>query len=359
MQGEELNALSLEQLQAEKKRLEELISTDEQKRNQHKRLSDEIAKEQTNLKFYKIQCEDAHESANRIKSLQKERNNQYGHVFETIVKEEEILRDLYRPLEEKLVGGSQTLKKLSFSVSRIVDMKNWADVGEEHILDLRKSGTFRGQGALLKIANEKLKRAWEEKSPNDVKLAVKEFLKNHLDDIFQHSPVPREESNDYQDWMKKLAKWLFSTDHISIQYEIKFDGTDIRRLSPGLRGIVLLLLYLALDDKDTRPLIVDQPEENLDPKSVYSELVKLFIEVKNRRQVIIVTHNANLVVNTDADQIIVAEAGAHKPNALPPITYFSGGLESKEIRKKVCDILEGGETALKERAKRLRIKLDR
>jgi hypothetical protein len=76
--------------------------------------------------------------------------------------------------------------------------------------------------------------------------------------------------------------------------------------------------------------------------------------------VIIVTHNANLVVNTDADQIIVAEvAPSHSSGALPPITYLSGGLESAHIRKAVCDILEGGERAFQERARRLRVHLER
>ena len=55
----------------------------------------------------------------------------------------------------------------------------------------------------------------------------------------------------------------------------------------------LLLLYLALDDSDDRPLIIDHPEENLDPKSVFDELVALFIAAKAKRQVIMVTHNAN------------------------------------------------------------------
>src|ERR1700731_3898990 len=97
-------------------------------------------------------------------------------------------------------------------------------------------------------------------------------------------------------------------------------GVDIRKLSPGTRGIVLLLLYLALDDADDRPLIIDQPEENLDPKSVFDELVALFVAAKAKRQVIMVTHNANLVINTDADQIIVASAGPHPSGGLPPIT---------------------------------------
>ena len=108
-----------------------------------------------------------------------------------------------------------------------------------------------------------------------------------------------------------------------------------------------------------RPLIIDQPEENLDPKSVNDELVPLFIAAKSKRQVIIVTHNANLVINTDADQVIVAEAGAHQVGGLPPITYKSGGLENASIRKAVCDILEGGNKAFRERARRLRVRLER
>ena len=119
------------------------------------------------------------------------------------------------------------------------------------------------------------------------------------------------------------------------------------------------MLYLALDDADDRPLIIDQPEENLDPKSIYDELVPLFQAAKRKRQVIMVTHNANLVVNTDADQIIIAEVGPHTLEGLPPITYSTGGLEDGTIRKLVCDILEGGELAFLDRARRLRIALNR
>lgn len=85
----------------------------------------------------------------------------------------------------------------------------------------------------------------------------------------------------------------------------------------------------------------------------------LFIDAKARRQVIMVTHNANLVINTDADQIIIATAGPHVSGDLPPISYLSGGLERAEIRKAVCDILEGGEAAFRERARRLRVRLER
>ena len=92
---------------------------------------------------------------------------------------------------------------------------------------------------------------------------------------------------------------------------------------------------------------------------MFEERVAIFISAKAKRQVIMVTHNANLVINTDADQIIVADAGPHAAGGLPPITYKAGGLENAEIRKAVCDILEGGEEAFRERARRLRVRLDR
>ena len=138
---------------------------------------------------------------------------------------------------------------------------------------------------------------------------------------------------------------------------MQYEGVDIEQLSPGTRGIVLLLLYLAIDQEDDRPLIVDQPEENLDPKSIFDELVDRFRKTRLRRQIIIVTHNANLIVNTDADQVIVAKCGPHRPGQLPEISYQSGGLENPDIRRQVCEILEGGEAAFKERARRLRVRM--
>jgi len=157
------------------------------------------------------------------------------------------------------------------------------------------------------------------------------------------------------EWSRSVSKWLFSTDHVQVGYGLRYDGVDIEQLSPGTRGIVLLLLYLALDGEDDRPLIIDQPEENLDPQSVFEELVPAFREAKTRRQIIIVTHNANLVVNTDVDQVIIARCGPHRPDELPEITYQSGGLENRAIREAVCAILEGGTRAFQERARRLRV----
>ncbi len=166
-------------------------------------------------------------------------------------------------------------------------------------------------------------------------------------------------TEESEHWFIDLGRWLYSTDHIQVRYTIEYEGVPITQLSPGTRGIVLLLLYLALDVEDFRPLLIDQPEENLDPKSVYSELVQLFSEARLRRQVIVVTHNAKLVVNTDVDQVIVASCTKRESGTPPEFHYLSGGLEDPVIRAQVCDILEGGETAFRQRAKRLRVNISR
>src|SRR5690606_17654463 len=95
--------------------------------------------------------------------------------------------------------------------------------------------------------------------------------------------------------LKHVADWLYSVDHIRLEYGLRYRGTPLRLLSPGTRGIVLLILFLAVDTLDDRPLVVDQPEENLDNASVFGVLGQYFREAKRRRQIIVVTHNPNLV----------------------------------------------------------------
>ena len=186
-----------------------------------------------------------------------------------------------------------------------------------------------------------------------------DFITAYQGSFLAHAPVSREQHEAFRTWLGRFAEWLFNTDHIVVRYGITYDGVDIEKLSPGTRGIVLLLLYLALDDDDDRPLVIDQPEENLDPQSVFDELVPTFMKAKARRQVVMVTHNGNLVINTDADQVIIANAEPRPDGGLPRLTYRSGGLDNAAVRKAVCDILEGGERAFRERARRLRVRLER
>lgn len=357
--GADLKTLTLSTLTAEMTKLETLISADKVVQKQYAALTKRIGQEKVSLKTLEAKLIDAEGALARRKDLQNERDDAYERVFEAIINEQTVLAELYDPLMTRIAASSGTLNKLTFSVQRIVDVDQWGSFAEESLLDRRKAGPFYGRGTLTACAKEMLKPAWESGSAAEVRDALTNFISKYMKDMFAHAPYAATQKAEYRAWLKRFAHWLFGTDHISVRYEIMYDGIDIRKLSPGTRGIVLLLLYLALDESDDRPLIIDQPEESLDPKSVFEELVPLFTEAKAKRQVIIVTHNANLVINTDADQIIVAEAGPHQAGELPPITYQAGGIENASIRKAVCDILEGGEAAFRERARRLRVRLER
>ncbi|VVS98074.1 TrlF family AAA-like ATPase [Rhizobium sp. EC-SD404] len=350
--------LPLAVLEAEAGRLQALINVDTETAAKFAGLIRRIAEENTQIDELRTTIADCEGAAERMRVLSQQRQATYLRVFASIIAEEHVLRDLYKPLVDRLQAAEGTLQKLSFSAARKADVKQWAALGEK-LFDLRRAGDFKGKGSIEQWANAHIRNAWEAGDVAAIDEALRHFTDEWQDELMAVANVSADDAAGHRAWLMRFAKWLFSSDHIQIEYGIDYEGTDITKLSPGTRGIVLLLLYLALDEADHRPLIIDQPEENLDPKSIFDELVTLFVAAKAKRQVIMVTHNANLVINTDADQIIVAIAGSHSPGELPPITYLSGGLEDADMRKHVCDILEGGEAAFKERARRLRVRLDR
>jgi hypothetical protein len=355
---DDLPKLTIAELSAEQLRLQKLIGLDSRRTlqlksaNQRQRdLRGKIAKLDEEIKA-------AERASDRISELSEERTAHYAAYFDALLQEEQLLKELYDPLRMVLSSGGAAVSKLEFSVRRFVDINSWAKEGEEKLIDLRTAGPFQGSGGLAKVAREELLDAWQNGDGRTAASAIREFSKNHTADIRRHGKVDREDEVAYRSWERKVAAWLYSADHVSLTYSLDFDGLNIERLSPGSRGIVLLLLYLAVDQEETDPLIIDQPEENLDPESVYSELVGLFRAAADRRQIVMVTHNANLVVNTDVDQVIIAKCKSLAEGRLPDLTYESGGLERPDIRQAVCQVLEGGPEAFRQRARRLRIAVE-
>ncbi|USN47040.1 MAG: AAA family ATPase [Pseudobdellovibrionaceae bacterium] len=163
-----------------------------------------------------------------------------------------------------------------------------------------------------------------------------------------------------KDGEKTLLNALFESSqvykYLKVICELKYKNKKPSQLSVGQRGTLFVCLKLATDTFG-QPFVFDQPEDDLDNKFIMHELVPLFRTIKNFRQVIVVTHNANLVVNADAEQVIVAANEGEK------VSYMSGSLENSKvvdpsnvgIREDVCDILEGGATAFKNREQKYRI----
>ena len=131
--------------------------------------------------------------------------------------------------------------------------------------------------------------------------------------------------------------------------KITYDGKGLNRLSVGQRGTVYLCLKLATD-AFSKPIIFDQPEDDLDNEFIMNELIYIFKDLKKYRQIVIVSHNANLVVNADAEQVIIAYNKEEK------LSYRSGAIENPFIIEGVCDVLEGGKYAFEKRKNKYSLK---
>lgn len=139
---------------------------------------------------------------------------------------------------------------------------------------------------------------------------------------------------------------VFGITFLEPRYSLLFQNTQIEQLSPGQRGALLLIFYL-LVDKGRNPIILDQPEENLDNETVVSLLVPVLTEAKKRRQIIMVTHNPNLAVVCDAEQIVWATFDRKDGSR---ISYSAGAIENPDINKHVVDVLEGTKRAFDNRS---------
>jgi DNA repair exonuclease SbcCD ATPase subunit len=290
--------------------------------------------------------------APRLKQLRADRLEKYAASFSLLKEEKEVLERLYQPLRDALAASNETAKKLTF-VSRIAF--NYASHAARamEILDRRKS-VFR-EASEIEIA---LKEFWKTIEAADfADNAVRTAISTLADAFIGQTPIDNQLRKDYSP--RHFADWLFAIDGFSVTYSVRFDGKDLQLLSPGEKGIVLLLLYLEAESEDNRPLIIDQPDDNLDNLSVYPSLVDYFRVRKTTRQIIIITHNPNLVINTDAEQVLVARFDG---SGSPKIVYRAGALEDTNpsgpvvgIREEACKILEGGTKAFQLREQRYSI----
>ncbi|WP_352549427.1 TrlF family AAA-like ATPase [Mesorhizobium sp. M0027] len=144
---------------------------------------------------------------------------------------------------------------------------------------------------------------------------------------------------------KEFYDFLFSLEYIEPSYKLRLSGKDLEELSPGEKGLLLLVFYLQLDKNDI-PLIIDQPEDNLDNQSIFSVLSNCIRTAKKRRQVVLVTHNPNLAVGADAEQIVYVKLDKTKNYKF---SYESGAIENPNINRRIVDVLEGSQPAFVKR----------
>lgn len=139
----------------------------------------------------------------------------------------------------------------------------------------------------------------------------------------------------------------FPEDGLLVEYSRKGDGQDFQSIgqaSAGQRAAAMLAFLLAHGNE---PLVLDQPEDDLDNHLIYGLVVQQIRSNKLRRQLIIVTHNPNIVVNGDAELIHVLDFN-HQCRVKQ-----TGSLQDQAMRREVCQVMEGGEEAFERRYQRL------
>jgi AAA domain/AAA domain, putative AbiEii toxin, Type IV TA system len=149
------------------------------------------------------------------------------------------------------------------------------------------------------------------------------------------------------EFLDRLLVW-WPEDSLVVSYSRGGDGKNFVPLTTGSAGekaAALLAFFLAHGDA---PLILDQPENDLDNHLITDLVVKQMHENKKRRQIIVVTHNPNIVVNGDADMVNAMNFAGGQCR-----TKASGALQEAAVRTEVCEVMEGGRAALKSRFQRL------
>lgn len=248
---------------------------------------------------------------------------------------------LHRPVQEHIDRHDLALEDNSLSFSAAINV-----VGLEDrllaMINQRRRGSFAGEHegrerlvALIKASDF---------SSVDGVLAFLRALGKHLENDMRGekpSPVNLDEQLVQDASAEELYDFVFGLEYLRPRFELRWRGRTVDQLSPGERGTLLLVFYLLVDDQQI-PLVIDQPEENLDNETVAELLVPAVKHAKDHRQIVLVTHNPNLAVVCDADQVVHVSIDKRDGNC---VTYTSGSIENPEIAQLIVNVLEGTKPA--------------
>lgn len=260
-------------------------------------------------------------------ALRQNRDSLFLQIYQLKKKLVSVFEEIYSPVEVEI---RKLLGELEETIAFEAEMQMMQNDFAEQVLSSisqRYAGLFKGKVE----ASNKMSKLLKQTDFND-ESSVVELINNIM------LAVDEDIDNSERKIMDKetFYDFLYNLNYLDVSFKLKMGGRDLEELSPGERGIVLLIFYLALS-QNSIPIIIDQPEDNLDNQSVYNKLVPCICAAKQKRQVIIVTHNPNIAVACDAEQIICC----HMDKNTHTISYNAGAIEDDDIKNSVVDILEG------------------
>lgn len=282
----------------------------------------------------------------QLKLLESKRLQLSGEVFDTLNSQRKAREELFKPVQDLIQKNSLIREdyRLQFQATLAASVEAIAD--QLFALIKQTWGEFRGQDEALST----IRRLFDSNDLNTRDGALS-FVTALQEKVLQAAKASGATVGIFN-LVKKgqpptsVYDLIFGLNFLEPRYSLLFQDTKIEQLSPGQRGALLLIFYL-LVDKGRNPIILDQPEENLDNETVFRLLVPVLSEAKKQRQIVMVTHNPNLAVVCDAEQIIYARFDRA---ANSTINYESGSIENTALNEIVVTVLEGTKPAFSNRS---------
>ncbi len=276
----------------------------------------------------------------------------------------------YKELEAKIKNQNSDKKKL---IEQIIELHCNYYVKAQEVLSLTKfecedivisPQIIYDQEKLTSYFNERLSLKGITRQ-NYIKNYIKKYEKNQKEKLAEFINLALNKEIEYkgiyQDKTQPtVVSDLLSTNWFYITYQVKYQNDVFSDMSQGKQAFVILKLLLEFSDKKC-PILIDQPEDSLDNRAIYNELVIYLKSKKKERQIILATHNPNVVIGADAEQVIVANQHGKDSKNKDSIKfqYKTGSientkkkdekqniiLESQGIKEHICEILEGGDEA--------------
>ncbi len=269
-----------------------------------------------------------------------------GDIFDILDGQRKARAQLFKPVQDLIQGNSLIRDEYKLQFQATLGGSSDAVADSLFALIKQNSGEFRGGdesfAAVRKVA---------ERYDFNSRSGILGFIAELNDKIAAAAAGSNQKAVGIANALRKdkvasdVYDLLFGLSFLEPRYSLLFQDTQIEQLSPGQRGALLLIFYL-LVDKGRNPIILDQPEENLDNETVVSLLVPVLTEAKKKRQIIMVTHNPNLAVVCDAEQVIYSSFDRKGESK---ITYFAAAIENPTINAHVVNVLEGTKPAFDNR----------
>ena len=289
--------------------------------------------------------EQIEELPQQLKVLEARRLQLSGEIFDTLDAQRRARAELFKPVQDLI--QKNVLIREDYRLQFQATLAASADAIADQLFALIKqtAGDFRGQDE----APATIRRLFDGHDLNSKDGALA-FIASLQEKVLAAAKASGSDAGIFS-LLKKgqpaaaVYDLIFGLNFLEPRYSLLFQDTQIEQLSPGQRGALLLIFYL-LVDKGKTPIILDQPEENLDNETVFRLLVPVLSEAKKQRQIIMVTHNPNLAVVCDAEQIIHARFDRASDST---IRYESGAIENTGLNEAVVTILEGTKPAFENR----------